>query len=103
MGGSKYARYLCVCDILKCGKKKLFKFSWEVESMRDIYVCVIFLRVSHFFDVHFSYCEAFMCQVLGGLKTYSHNPARNLTTAFIHSTVTMIIPMYIFHNFVILY
>ena len=44
--------------------------------MRDIYVCVIFLRVkiywmffywSHFFDVHFSYCEVFMCQVLGGL------------------------------------
>ena len=42
--------------------------------MRDIYVCVIFLRVkiywmffysSHFFDVHFSYCEVFMCQVLG--------------------------------------
>ena len=40
--------------------------------MRDIYVCVIFLRVkifwmffywSHFFDVHFSYCEVFMCQV----------------------------------------
>ena len=39
--------------------------------MRDIYVCVIFLRVkiywmfyywSHFFDVHFSYCEVFMCQ-----------------------------------------
>ena len=45
--------------------------------MRDIYVCVIFLRVkiywiffywSHFFDVHFSYCEVFMCQVLGGLN-----------------------------------
>ena len=44
--------------------------------MRDIYVCVIFLRVkiywmffywSDFFDVHFSYCEVFMCQVLGGL------------------------------------
>ena len=44
--------------------------------MRDIYVCVIFLRVkiywmffywSNFFDVHFSYCEVFMCQVLGGL------------------------------------
>ena len=43
--------------------------------MRDIYVCVIFLRVkiywmffywSQFFDVHFSYCEVFMCQVLGG-------------------------------------
>ena len=41
--------------------------------MRDIYVCVIFLRVkiywmffywSRFFDVHFSYCEVFMCQVL---------------------------------------
>ena len=41
--------------------------------MRDIYACVIFLRVkiywmffywSHFFDVHFSYCEVFMCQVL---------------------------------------
>ena len=40
--------------------------------MRDIYACVIFLRVkiywmffywSHFFDVHFSYCEVFMCQV----------------------------------------
>jgi len=40
--------------------------------MRDIYVCVIFLRVkiywmffywSHFFDVHFSYCVVFMCQV----------------------------------------
>jgi len=40
--------------------------------MRDIYVCVIFLRVkiywmffywSHFFDIHFSYCEVFMCQV----------------------------------------
>ena len=40
--------------------------------MRDIYVCVIFLRVkiywmffywSHFFDVHFPYCEVFMCQV----------------------------------------
>ena len=53
--------------------------------MRDIYVCVIFLRVniywmffywSHFFDVHFSYCEVFMCQVLGGLKcTYTQ---RNL-------------------------
>ena len=44
--------------------------------MRDIYVCDIFLHVkiylmffywSHFFDVHFSYCEVFMCQVLGGL------------------------------------
>ena len=54
----------------------MFKFSGEVESMRDIYVCVIFLRVkiyrmffywSHFFDVHFSYCEVFMGQVLGGL------------------------------------
>ena len=40
--------------------------------MRDIYVCVIFLRVkiywlffywSQFFNVHFSYCEVFMCQV----------------------------------------
>ena len=46
--------------------------------MRDIYVCVIFLRVkiywmffywSHFFDVHFSYCEVFMCQVLVGLTS----------------------------------
>ena len=45
--------------------------------MRDIYVCVIFLRVkiywmffywSHFFYVHFSYCEVFMCQVLGVTK-----------------------------------
>ena len=44
--------------------------------MRDIYVCAIFLRVkiywmffywSHFLDFHFSYCEVFMCQVLGGL------------------------------------
>ena len=40
--------------------------------MRDIYVCVIFLRVKiywmffywiHFFDVHFLYCEVFMRQV----------------------------------------
>jgi len=39
--------------------------------MGDIYVCVIFLfdvfYWSPFFDVHFSYCEVFMCQVLGGL------------------------------------
>ena len=40
--------------------------------MRDIYVCVIFLRVkiywmffywSYFFNVHFSHCEVFMRQV----------------------------------------
>ena len=46
--------------------------------MRDIYVCVIFLRVkidwmffywSHFFDVHFSYCEVFMCQVFPDTKS----------------------------------
>ena len=52
--------------------------------MRDIYVCVIFLRVkiywmffywSHFFDVNFSYCEVFMCQVLGV----------TLTNIFIHN------------------
>ena len=37
--------------------------------MGDIYVGVIFLfdvfYWSPFFDVHFSYCEVFMCQVLG--------------------------------------
>ena len=27
----------------------------------------MFFYWSHFFDVHFSYCEVFMCQVLGGL------------------------------------
>ena len=46
--------------------------------MRDIYVCVIFLRVkiywmffywSHFYDVHFSYSEVCMCQVLGDLAS----------------------------------
>ena len=48
--------------------------------MRDIYVCVIFLRVkiywmffywSHFFDVHFSYCEVFMCQVFPDTVNFS--------------------------------
>jgi len=48
--------------------------------MRDIYVCVIFLRVkiywmffywSHFFDVHFSYCEVFMCQVFPDTRKMS--------------------------------
>ena len=57
--------------------------------MRDIYVCVIFLRVkiywmffyqSHFFDVHFSYCEVFMCQVLGGLLKTIVKQAKKLQT-----------------------
>ena len=59
--------------------------------MRDIYVCVIFLRVkiywmflywSHFFDVHFSYCEVFMCQVLGVTLGYPpQNPSFLETTS----------------------
>ena len=68
--------FFCVSVILLVNISIVAKFSWEIESMRDIYVCDIFLHVkiylmyfywSHFFDVHFSYREVFMCQVLGGL------------------------------------
>ena len=53
--------------------------------MRDIYVCVIFLRVkiywmffywSLFFDVHFSYCEVFMCPVFPDTQNFMNKNVR---------------------------